>query len=219
MRSRPYLVFFFAPVLAYLVVLFLVAVFVAKPPALGWIGFGVAAVVGIAVAGVASLLYPRSRTNADRLHPHPGGVFRLLVVADVHCDGPALCDAVQHSIAGRPSDVLVVAPVLASPLHFLTNAESGERTDADLRLSEAVEGLSGLGITARGMLGSDDPLQAIGDALAGFPADEILLAAAASTSRNWLEFGLERRARDAFGVHVSSVTVADEAPAAPSQPR
>jgi len=219
MRSRPYLVFFFAPVLAYLVVLFLVAVFVAKPPALGWIGFGVAAAIGIAVAGLASWLYPRSRTNADRLHLHPRGAFRLLVVADVHCDAPALCDAVQHSIAGRKSDVLVVAPVLASPLHFLTNAEENERTDADLRLSEAVDGLTGLGITARGMLGSDDPLQAIGDALAGFPAHEILLAAVESTSRNWLEFGLERRARDAFGVHVAGVTVADKAPVAPSQPR
>ncbi len=118
MRSRPYLVFFFAPVLAYLVVLFLVAVFVTEPPTLGWIGFGVAAAVGLAIAGVASYLYPRSRANAHRLHPHLDGLFRLLVVADVRCDGAALCDAVQHSVAGRVSDVLVVAPVLASPCTF-----------------------------------------------------------------------------------------------------
>jgi hypothetical protein len=186
-------------------------VFVTEPPTLGWIGFGVAAAVGLAIAGVASYLYPRSRANAHRLHPHLDGLFRLLVVADVRCDGAALCDAVQHSVAGRVSDVLVVAPVLASPLHFLTDAEDGDRADADLRLTEATDALGRLGITARGTIGSDDPLQAIGDALAGFPASEILLAAAASTQRNWLDFDLERKARDAYGVHVASVTLADAA--------
>lgn len=211
MRSRPYLVFFFAPVLAYLAVLFLLAVFVTDPPTLGWIGFGVAAAVGLVIAGIASYLYPRSRTNADRRHPHRGGPFRLLVIADVRCDGAALCDAVQHSVSGRPGEVLVVAPVLASPLHFLTDAEGNERGEADRRLAEAMDGLDRLGITARGTVGSDDPLQAIGDALAGFPASEILLAAAASTNRNWLDFDLERKARDAYGVHVASVTLADAA--------
>jgi len=205
MRARPYLVFFLAPVLAYLAVLLLVGVFVVEPTTLGWVGFGVAAVVGLLIGGAASYLYPRSRANAARLRPRLGERFRLLVVADTHCDRAALCGAVQRSLAGRPGEVLVLAPVLASPLHFLTDAEEGEREDARTRLTEAVLGLEGLGIESHGMLGGDDPLQAIGDALAGFPATEILLVS--PERRSWLEHDLERKARDAFGVHVSTVTL------------
>jgi hypothetical protein len=211
MRTRPYLVFFVAPVLAYLAVLFLVGVFVVEPTALGWVGFGVAAVVGLLIGGAASYLYPRSRANAVRLHPRPGARLRLLVVADTRCDRAELCRAVQRSLAGRPGEVLVLAPVLASPLHFLTDVEEGEREDARTRLTEAVLGLGELGIEAHGMVGGDDPLQAIGDALAGFPATEILLVA--PERRSWLEHDLEPAARDAFGVHVSTVTIGRAEPA------
>jgi hypothetical protein len=205
MRARPYLVFFVAPVLAYLAVLFLVGIFVVEPTTLGWIGFGVAAAIGLLVGAVASYLYPRSRTNAARLHPRLGEGFKLLVVADGRCERAELCRAVQRSLAGRPGEVLVLAPVLASPLHFLTDAEEGEREDARTRLTETVLGLERLGIESHGMVGGDDPLQAIGDALASFPASEILLVA--RDRRSWLERDLERKARDAFGVQVSTVTL------------
>ena len=46
------------------------------------------------------------------------------------------------------------------------------------------------------MLGGDDPLQAIGDALAGFPANEILVVAALDRRRSGLEHDLERNVRD-----------------------
>jgi hypothetical protein len=213
MRARPYLVFFLAPVVAYLAVL-LVAAFVVEPSALGWVGFGVAAMVGLLIGAAASFLYSRSRTNAPRLHPRSDGPLRLLVIVDTHCDGTALCRAVERTVARRAAEVLVVAPVLASPLHFLTDAEEGEREDARIRLDEALQGLTRLGLEARGTLGSDDPLQAIGDALAGFPAGEILLAAPERGHRTWLERDLERKARDTYGIHVSSLIPDDAAPAA-----
>lgn len=203
MRERPYLVLFLTPVLAYLTLLLLVAAFVARPSALGWIGFGVAAAVAVLIGTGAAILYPRSRTNAPRLHPHPDGTFRLLVVADAHCEGAELCRAVERSLAGRPAQVLVVAPVLASPLHFLTDAEPDEQDDARARLGEALTGLDRLGIAAQGIPAGDDPLQAIGDALARFPADELLVVAPESGRRSWLEHDLERTIRDAYGVHVS----------------
>ena len=217
MRTRPYVVFFLGPVLAYLVVLLLIAVFVVEPTTLGWVGFGVAAAVGLLIGGAASFLYPRSRTNALRPHPEAGGPLRLLVVADTHCEGTALCGAVQRALAGRAGEVLVIAPVMASPLHFLTNAEDAESEDARVRLTEALQGLAALGIAAQGTLGSDDPLEAIGDALAGFPANEILLAAPEQGRRNWLERDLERKARDTYGVHVSTVIL--ETAATPAQAR
>ena len=204
MRSRSYVVWIFAPVLVYLAVLLLVAALVVKPPALGWIGFGVAGTIGLAIAGLASILFPRTRVNAERRHPRRDGLLRLLVVADAHCDRAALCAAVQHAAGVRPLEVFVVAPVLARPAHFLADAEEREREDAQVRLAEALRALTQLGIEARGLVGTDDPLQAIGDGLAAFAADEILLVPSAGARRPWLEQGLERRARDTFGVHVST---------------
>jgi hypothetical protein len=207
MRSRSSAALLFAPVLACLAVLLFVAVFVVEPSALGWIGFGVVTAVGLLVAGLAAVLYQRTRVNARRVHPRPDGPFRLLVVADVHCDARVLGAAVRRIAAGRVPEVLVVAPVLATRLHFLTDSEESERADARVRLTEAVAALGQLGLEVRGLVGMDDPLQAIGDALAGFPANEILLATSTQTRGAWLEQGLERRARDAFGVHVSRVDV------------
>ncbi len=206
MRKRPgfwFVLFFVGPVVAYLGVLLAIALFVVTPSALGWIGFGVVAMMGLLIGFAIAGLYPLTRTNAVRVHPRPGEPLRLLVVADRSCDNPTLCRGVERRIGGRGAEVVVVAPVLASPLHFLTDAERSEREDAKARLDEALAGLARAGIRARGVVGSDDPLQAIGDALTGFPASEVMLAAPAASRRHWLEHDLERKVRDVYGVPVS----------------
>jgi len=205
MRERPYLVFFLFPVVAYLTLLFVVAAVVVQPSSLGWAGFGVAATVGLAIGAGVSRLFPRSRTNPPALRAPADGRLRLLVVDDLHCDAAALCRAVEHAVAGRPAEVYVVAPVLASPLHFLADDEHAEIEDARARLTEALQGLERLGIPAHGSVGADDPLQAVGDVLAAYPAGEVLLAAPEEGRRNWLEHDLERRVREAYGLHVASL--------------
>ena len=210
MRGRPYLWLVFAPVLVYLGVLLAVALFV-HPTTLGWIGFGIAAAVALLIGALAAVLYPRTRTNAVRTHPRPpDDAFRLLVIADTHCVGPAFDRSVARAVTGRAAEVLVVAPVLTSTLHFVTDAEESEREAARVRLTAALQGLASVGIAARGILGYDDPLQAIGDALAGFPASEILLVAPEHGQRGWLHQDLESRARDTFGIHVSTATIATD---------
>ena len=212
MRKRSdfwFLLFFVGPVVAYLGVLLAVALFVVTPSTLGWIGFGVVAVIGLLVGLVAAGLYPLTRTNAVRIHPRAGEPLRLLVVADAHCDNPALCRGVRRRIGGRAAEVVVVAPVLASPLHFLTDAEPNEHDDARARLNDVLGGLARLGIASRGVVGSDDPLQAIGDTLTGFPAAEVVLAAPAASRRHWLEQDLERKVRDVYRVHVSVLDLGD----------
>jgi hypothetical protein len=193
------------PVLVYIVVLFWVAGFVTNPPLLGWIGFVVVAAVGLAVAGFAIWLYPRSRVNADHVHPDVGAGPKLLVLADAHCASPAFATAVKSVVHGRTAEVYVVAPVLPSPLGFLTESEHADTEDARARLADALALLGHHGIFARGLVGGDDPLQAIGDALATFPATEIVVVESAG-SRTWLEQGLAHRARDVFGVHVTTVS-------------
>jgi hypothetical protein len=172
--------------------------------ALGWIGFLIVATVALPVAAVAATLYPRTRANAVRVHPRPGGLQRLLVLANADCPSASLCAALKRRVGDR-AEVFVVAPVLTSPLHFLTEDEEAEREAARARLLDILNAFARAGIRARGVVGCDDPLQAIGDALTHFAATEILLLGRRAQRRGWLERDLERRARDTYGLHVTSL--------------
>jgi hypothetical protein len=61
------------------------------------------------------------------------------------------------------------------------------------------------GITASGAIGTDDPLQAVADVLAGFPAHEILFVSTSRQRREWSDRDFELRARDLFWVPVATV--------------
>jgi hypothetical protein len=202
MRSKSPVTLIVFPVAAYLTVL-LIGAFVARPSRLGWIGLGVVSVIVLIAAGVAFALFPRTRANGDRLHPRVTDVFRLLVVTDAHCRDEQLYRAVRTAVFGRLADILVVAPVIASPLHLVADDERREAEDARVRLTDVLQALGRHGIEARGVVGADDPLQAIGDALAFFPANQVLLVL--SRRPAWLERKIERRVRDLYGVHVSTV--------------
>lgn len=165
MRRPTHRLLIAAPAAAYLALLAVVGAFVAHPSTLGWIGFAVVAAVAALVTGLAATLAPRSRANARRERPRVGDRPRLLVVAETHCGAEALADAVLDRAPDRDVDVAVVAPVRASPLHFLAEEESAERA----------------------------------------PAAEILLVVPDS-GRTWLEQRLERTVRDAYGVHVTTLT-------------
>jgi hypothetical protein len=196
----------FASIAAFLGILLALAVFVTHPPTLGWIGLGVVAVLAVLVGAVVVAFFPRSRVSARRMHPHADGLYRLLVVADADVEPNELSSAVKLRLIGRQTEVLVVAPVLTpSPLHFLTDDEAIEHDQADERLGTVLRRLADAGVRAQGVLGTDDPLQAAGDALVDFDADEILLVAPVAMARSWQERDFEKQARDIFGVPVSTV--------------
>jgi hypothetical protein len=199
--------FVFGVIAAYLAVIAVMGALVVQPSALGWVGFGVAALISLAVGAVVTTFGSRTRANADRRHPRPGDVRRLLVVVDADVPPAGVAAAVRRRVSLRPHEVRVIAPVLASPLHFFTDQEQQEAGAARERLERTLQAFRDSGIAAEGSVGTDDPLQAVGDTLSSFPADEILLAAEADvTRRSWLERGLEQRIRDEFGVHVASLT-------------
>ena len=179
------------PVAGYLGILLLVAALVTRPPLLGWIGLAVVAAVGAGLATGALVLFPRMRASVDA--PDEPQPRRLLVLADARCPGDRLCDTVAARLAGRDADVLVVSPVLASPLHYLADDEDVERREAQARLDGIVAGLRRRGLHVEGRLGDDDPLQALGDALAAFPAGEALVVT--PQHGHWLEDRLFERAR------------------------
>jgi len=196
------------PAAAYLALLVLVAALWVKPPLLGWIGLAVVAAVATAVTTGAFVLFPRMRRNVDAVEGAERR--RLVVLADTTCPALAIRDSIAAALAGPDPEVLVVAPVLASPLHYLAGDETAERADAEARLAAVVDGLRAAGIDARGRIGDDDPVQALGDALAGFPAVEALVVT--STESHWLEGDLFERARQLVPV-LQHVQIPEPTPA------
>src|SRR5918912_347672 len=107
--------------------------------------------------------------------PHEG-VRRILVIANRTCPCPTLADEVARRVSASPTEVLVVAPALNSRLrHWLSDVDDA-LTRAHERLELAVTALGRGGVVARGEIGDADPRLATEDALASFPADEIIIA-------------------------------------------
>jgi len=93
----------------------------------------------------------------------------------------------------RESEVLVVAPALNSRLRRWLSDEDDARRLAAERATATVQRLECRGVHAEGVVGDEDPLQAIADVLPLFPADEIVIAghpADELVSRASARFGL-----------------------------
>jgi hypothetical protein len=182
--------------------------FVDSIPTEAWAGFGIVVAVTVALTGVAAALVfgsdrpvvrrPVARGPADHAR-------HVLVVANGTIESPELRTAICERAAGCETEVLVVAPALNTPLRHWFNDQGRADGDARLRLNEELAVLAGLGVRARGELGSDDPLQAIDDALQTFPADEILIGTHRKGESNWLEEDVVERAREAYGLPTRQV--------------
>jgi hypothetical protein len=142
---------------------------------------------------------PRDRTASGR--------FRILAVANETVEGEALHDLIIHHAAGRPTDVLVVAPALNTRIRHWCSDEDGARHDADARLERSIDRLDGAGIPAYGWVGAADPLDAIADALAVFPADQLIISTHPEAHSNWLARDVVARARVRFGLPTAHVVV------------
>ncbi len=162
-----------------------------KPPLLGWIGFAIVAVVGAGITVAVFTLVPRSRTNIPSVVSD--GRERLLVLADATCSPSDLSESVAVRLHARDVPVHVVAPVLPNPINYIADVEEREREDAERRLAATLEELRAAGIEATGSVGTDEPLQAVGDALARFSATELLIVTTGESQ--WLEDDLLERAR------------------------
>ena len=131
---------------------------------------------------------------------------RILYVAHQACGNPALCAEVRaHAAAG--AEALVLAPVSSSPLHRWTSDEAEDRELAEARLEESLGCLRRSGLRVRGTVGDVDPVQAIADALVGFPAEEIVICLEEPERPHWLRKGIVERAEERFGVPVTEIDV------------
>ena len=110
----------------------------------------------------------------------------------------------RDAIAARPdppTHIHVVAPAIVKLLDWLATAEDTAYQQAEVRAFEAEWTLADQA-QVEGGAGDVDPIQAVEDALRGFPADEIVIAGVAADSE--LEQTLSR-----FGLPISRL---DHAP-------
>lgn len=125
---------------------------------------------------------------------------RILVIANRTCPCPALADEVQRRAQETATRVLVVAPALNSRVRHWVSDVDGAVALARGRVMAAVDELRSRGVDADGEVGDANPLLAIDDALAVFPADEIIVVTHPPKHSNWLEHGLIEKATLRFDV-------------------
>jgi hypothetical protein len=124
---------------------------------------------------------------------------RVLIIAnEAVADRPAgVPDVVRRQVL-EADEVRVVAPMLTGRLQSWVSDIDAAALAADQRMQAIVGSIGAAGQgAARGQIGDEDPLQAVADALAVFPADALILAVHAPDAANWRErrFGEKVRAR------------------------
>jgi hypothetical protein len=135
----------------------------------------------------------------DDQHPSP----RILVIANQTCPCPTLVDEVARRAGNPLSDVRVVAPALNSRLRHWVSDIDDAVARARKRVELAVGELRERGVMAHGEVGDSNPMLAIADALADFPATEIVIATYPPGRSNWLEHGLIENASMSFDIPVT----------------
>jgi lysozyme family protein len=116
------------------------------------------------------------------------GTFRVLVVAaEEHITEPVQRE-LQERAHGREAEVRVVVPALADTAfeHAAGAVDEGlER--AQHMLEESLSAARKAGVEGDGQVGDADPILAIDDALATFPADEIVVVTHPEQQARWME--------------------------------
>jgi hypothetical protein len=130
---------------------------------------------------------------------------RILVIANQTCPCSALADEVAWRARGGSADVLVVAPALNSLLRHWASDIDAAVARADERVQSAVAQLRNRGVNARGRVGDANPLLAIADALAEFPATTLVIATHPPGHSHWLERGLIDKAHAQFDLPIAHV--------------
>lgn len=129
----------------------------------------------------------------------------VLVVANRTVAGKKLLDAVRERHAKGDHRFHLVVP-LAQPRHGNVIYDESERDAARLRVDLVSTYLRKEGIEFTGEVGDEDPYSATTDALASFPADEIIVSTLPQTRSGWLRRDLVDRIRDAAnGIPVEHV--------------
>ncbi len=131
---------------------------------------------------------------------------RILALTSEPISAAVLRSAVGEETA-NDAEVLVIAPALNTKTRFFLADPDPAIERAEAIQQESVERLDEEGIDAAGGTGEADPLLALQDALATYPADEIVLFTHAGGEQNWLEDGLVEAASQRFDAPVRHMVI------------
>jgi hypothetical protein len=135
---------------------------------------------------------------------------KILVVANRTVAGQKVLEAIRERAKGGADEIHLVVP-LSPPQHGNVIYDDAVRDAAQLRIDLAAEFLRQERIEISGEIGDPDPLTATKDALATFPADEIILSTLPQARSGWLRRDLPERLHEETGVQVTHlVTDLDE---------
>jgi hypothetical protein len=133
--------------------------------------------------------------------------MKLLVLTS----DPVGADDVRRALPGDDdltgAEVLVVAPALnESPVRFWMSDSDDAIAQARATATETAGELKSEGARARGRTGESEPLLALQDALAAFPADRVLVFVREGDAARYRESDVVGEAQRRFGVPVTEVT-------------
>ena len=133
--------------------------------------------------------------------------MKLLVLATDPIDADDLRGALDgEEIDG--AEVLVVSPAVnASPVAFWVSDSDEAIADAESTARQTADALAAEGARTRAQTGESEPLLALQDALATFPADRVVVFARGDEeSQRYREDDVAGEAERRFGVPVIDVT-------------
>jgi hypothetical protein len=134
---------------------------------------------------------------------------KLLIAAGEAARGADELPPGVRALVEGAEEILVVAPSLPTRFEWLASATNRSREQADERLQVVLGQIGDLGSEARGMTGSDDPIQALDDAIRAFDPDHLLIAIRAAPDAGWQERGLIEQVLERFGLPVTVFPVGD----------
>ncbi len=186
---------------------------------IGWLTVPVAGLVVIAAATASAALSRLSAVLIDR----PAALRRamseaaldparrqaghhVLVVANEALAGAELGELILRH--GREHvEVDVLAPVLASRVHYAASDIDRELAEAHTRLERSLAWAHEQRIVARGEVGDPNPTTALEDELRSFGADEVIVVTHPRDRETWQERGELARLRRELDVPVTHVVV------------
>jgi GABA permease len=191
-----------------------------------WLGALLTPLAGIALcvgAIAGAFIWEIGTTDPDRRRPlreaaaagrrNASGEQRCVLVV---ANRTLRSDTLRAEIARRArdgADVHVVAPILASRLHYVASDIDVELREARARLNDTLAWARAEGLQLTGRVG--DPsiaLGAIEDELRLAGADEVIISTLAPSKSNWLETGIVERLRDDLDIPITHKVVDVEAP-------
>ena len=133
--------------------------------------------------------------------------MKLLVLATDPVDAGDVRSALGDEADLDGSEVLVVSPAVnSSPLAFWVSDSDEAIADAASAAERTAQALRERGAEARATTGESEPLLALQDALATYPADRVLVFVREGDEARYREDDVVGEAERRFGVPVSEIT-------------